>query len=254
MRALIIEDESAAAENLRAILSSIEPRIEVVAHCESVVESVDFLKNRNSEVDLIFMDIHLADGDAFKIFERVEVALPVIFTTAYDEYALKAFKVSSIDYLLKPIKSEEVQRALDKLQRLSTREVAQYSERVKTVGQDYAQYVGSFLVHVKDKIIPLSVGDIAYIYTFAERVVAHTHAGGEFPLTGSLDALYSRLDPADFYRANRQFIVSRTAVRDISVWYGSRLALNLSCPVPERIIIAKARTAEFKEWLSSTQR
>ncbi len=250
MRALIIEDESAAAQNLRAILRSIEPQIEVVAHCESVVESVEFLEGRSAEIDLIFMDIHLADGDAFKIFERVEVTTPVVFTTAYDEYALKAFKVSSVDYLLKPIKSDDVRRAIEKLQQLSTLEARQYSDRVQQAAQSRNELTSSFLVHVRDKIIPLSVVDIAYIYTSNERVVAHTHRGEEYPLDRRLDALMAQLYPAEFFRANRQFIIARAAVKDVSVWFGSRLSLNLSCEVPEKIIIAKARTAEFKEWLT----
>ncbi len=251
MRALIVEDESAAAQNLKTILREMQPPIEVVAVVESVVESVDFLRSSASEVDLIFMDIHLADGEAFKIFDRVEVSTPIIFTTAYDQYALQAFKVNSIDYILKPINSDEVERALDKLKHFSVGEAQNYNERLKSVAQSRGETAGSFLIHIKDKIIPLKVEDIAYFYTSNERVVATTHTQECYPVDKSLDAIFSMLSGSDFFRANRQFIVSRAAVKDVSVWFGSRLALNLKHETPERIIIPKARISEFKEWLRS---
>lgn len=249
MRVLIVEDESAAAQNLCSILRNVQPPLEIVAQCESVVESVEFLKESQNTVDLIFMDIHLADGDAFKIFDRVEVSTPIIFTTAYDQYALQAFKVNSIDYLLKPIKSDEVGRALEKLYLLTATERQEYSARVNHVAQSRADVARSLLVHVKDKIIPLKIEVVAYFYTSNERVVAHTVSGETYPIDKSLDAIYSMVDNAEFYRANRQFIISRLAVADVSVWFGSRLSVNLCCDIPEKIIIPKARTAEFKEWL-----
>ncbi len=252
MRALIVEDESAAAQNLRSILRAVEPSIEVVAVMESVVESVDFLQRREGEVDLIFMDIHLADGDAFKIFERIELSKPIIFTTAYDQYAIQAFKVNSIDYLLKPINSQELERALEKLKRLTAVEAVQNSSRLRKVAESRSSSgaIRSFLVHVKDKIIPLRVEDISFLYTSNERVTAYTHSAESYPLDGSLESIFSTLSPSQFFRANRQFVVSRLAISDVSVWFGSRLALNLNIETPEKIIIPKARTAEFKEWLS----
>ncbi len=252
MRVLIVEDESAAAQNLKTILREMQPPLEVVAVTESVMESVDFLRSSASELDLIFMDIHLADGDAFKIFDRVEVTTPIIFTTAYDQYALQAFKVNSIDYILKPINSDEVERALSKLKQFSAGEEQNYNERLKSVAQSRsAEATGSFLIHIKDKIIPLKVEDVAYFYTSNERVVATTHSQQQYPVDKSLDAIFSMLSSSDFFRANRQFIVSRAAVKDVSVWFGSRLALNLKHETPERIIIPKARISEFKEWLCS---
>ncbi len=252
MRALIIEDESAAAQNLRSILSQMQPPIEVVALKESVVESVEYLREHAGEIDLIFMDIHLADGDSFKIFEHIEVLSPVIFTTAYDQYALQAFKVSSIDYILKPIKPSEVERAIGKLRQLKGGEIEQYNKKLNRVADMRSELTRSFLVHVKDRIIPLKSSEIAFFYTSNERVTAHTLSEESFTLEGSLDAIHSSLDSSEFFRANRQFIIARSAVRDISVWFGSRLALNLKCETPEKIIIPKARTTEFKEWLRST--
>ncbi len=249
MRALIVEDESAAALNLQSILRSLDPPIEVVALAESVVESVEFLREPPVPIDLIFMDIHLADGEAFKIFDRVEVTVPIIFTTAYDQYAIQAFKVNSIDYILKPIKSSEVERAIDKLRGLTTTQKEEYTKSVKAAAVSTKQLTRNFLVHVKDRIIPLSTDSLAFVYTSQERVTAYDLAGQSYPLDKSLETIYSSLDPAEFFRANRQFIVARRAVCDVSVWFGSRLSLNLHCPTPEKIIIPKARTAEFKEWL-----
>ncbi|MEG2365772.1 MAG: LytTR family DNA-binding domain-containing protein [Alistipes sp.] len=246
MRALIIEDETAAALNLQAILREVMPSIELLDTLETVAQSVTWLQT-HPQPDLLFMDIHLADGESFRIFDAVEVTAPVIFTTAYDRYALEAFKVNSIDYLLKPINVSDVQRALDKLQRLSSLERSAYGSRMKSMVQQAVEQV--FLVQVKDRIIPLRREEIAFCYTSNEKVTAYTYAGGVFTLDKTLEVMQTMLPEADFFRANRQFIVARRAVRDVSVWFGSRLAINLIVEAPERIIVSKARVPEFKTWL-----
>lgn len=250
MKALIIEDETAAARNLAAILRQVAPSIEIVATLESVVESIAWLRE-NPQPELLFMDIHLADGDSFRIFDAVEITSPVIFTTAYDQYALEAFRVCSIDYLLKPINADDVERALDKLQRLSGGERLEYGSRVRTVAANRRE--GTFLVHVRDKIIPLNREQIAFCYTSNEKVTAYGYDGTAYPLDRTLEMLQSQLPEADFFRANRQFIVARPAVKEIVVWFGSRLALTLGVETPERIVISKARVPEFKEWLRAVQ-
>ncbi len=248
MKALIIEDETAAARNLQAILRQIAPGIEIVEVLESVRESVEWLQN-NTHPDLLFMDIHLADGDSFRIFRDVNILAPVIFTTAYDQYALDAFKVNSIDYLLKPINPADVERALDKLRRLSGDERREHNMRIKTMAE--TQQTDVFLVHVRDKIIPLHRNNIAFCYTCNERVTAYGYDGAVYPLDKTLEALQTLLPENDFFRANRQFIVARRAVKEIAVWFGSRLSLQLSVETPERIIISKARVPEFKGWLTA---
>lgn len=248
MKAVIIEDETAAALNLRAILQEVASDVQVAEVIESVGESVAYLST-GPDIDLIFMDIHLADGDAFRIFDSVEVAAPVIFTTAYDQYALEAFKVNSIDYLLKPINASDVRRALDKLYRLTRGERRDYGARVQALAAQRTRCEEVFLVHVRDKIIPLRREEIAYCYTFNEKVTACTFDGTVYPLDKTLEALQTLLPEADFFRANRQFIVARRAVKEIAVWFGSRLALNLLVEPPERIIVSKARAPEFKTWL-----
>lgn len=248
MKALIIEDETAAAANLRAILKEVAPEVEVVAALESVVESIEWLQS-NPQPDLLFVDIHLSDGDSFRIFRDVQVTAPVIFTTAYDQYALEAFKVSSIDYLLKPINSADVRRALEKLYRLTSTERMDYGTRVRTMAA--GTQTGTFLVHMRDKIIPLRREEIAFCYTSNEKVTAYDYAGNIYPLDKTLEALQTLLPESDFFRANRQFIVARRAVKEIAVWFGSRLTLHLTLDTPERIVISKARVPEFKAWLTA---
>lgn len=249
IRTLIIEDETAAAQNLIAILKEEAPTVLVLDVIESVEESVEWLQNHLAP-DLIFMDIHLADGESFRIMDRVEVTSPVIFTTAYDQYALDAFRLCSIDYLLKPIAAADVHRAMEKLERLTGSERKEYGNRIKQVVRQYEE---TFLVHLRDKIIPLHRDQIAFCYTSNERVTAYGFDGASYPIDRTLEALQNILPEGDFFRANRQFIISRRAVEEITVWFGSRLALSLTVPTPEKIIISKARVPEFKAWLRATR-
>lgn len=246
MKALLIEDETAAARNLAAVLREVAPGVQIVATLESVAESIEWLRS-NPQPDLLFMDIHLADGDSFRIFGAVEVTASVIFTTAYDRYALEAFKVSSIDYLLKPINADDVRRALEKLRRLTSGERLDYGSRVRSLAAQRQEEV--FLVRVRDRIIPLQRDRIAYCYTSNEKVTACGFDGETYPLDKTLEALQALLPERDFFRANRQFIVARRAVKEIAVWFGSRLTLHLTVDTPERIVISKARVPEFKTWL-----
>ena len=248
MRVVIIEDETAAAQNLTAILHKISPDTEIVATIDTVVESVDFFRTKPA-LDLVFMDIHLADGASFRIFDSVEVETPIIFTTAYDQYAIEAFKVNSIDYLLKPINEEGVKRAIDKWQRLTGIERENYNSRINEMAQKERAEHQVFLVHFRDKIVPLRSQDIAFFHTFEERVTAYCHNGNKYQVDQTLESLHSKLPASDFFRANRQFILSRKVVKDISVWFGSRLAVNTTIETPERVIVPKARVHEFKEWL-----
>jgi DNA-binding LytR/AlgR family response regulator len=250
-KVIIVEDETAAAVNLRSMLSTVVGEVEVVALLESVEEAVEYFRG-DVDADVVFMDIHLADGDSFRIFRSVEIDIPIIFTTAYDEYALEAFKVNSIDYLLKPFGEEELRRALDKLNRLTASErVAQRGSVERMVAERESEVVQTMLVRYKDKIIPVKMDDVAYFYTYAERVTLTTLSGESYPVDKTLEALSQQLSEDKFFRANRQFIISRRAVKDIAVWFGSRLALNLTVETPERIIISKARVPEFKQWLQS---
>lgn len=250
-RVIIVEDETAAAVNLRSMLASIDSNVEVLAVLESVEEAVEFFSS-DVEADVVFMDIHLADGESFRIFQSVDINIPIIFTTAYDEYALQAFKVNSIDYILKPYKEEDLRRALDKLERLTVGErTTQKDSREKMVREVHGDNMQTMLLRYKDKLIPVTTDEVAFFYTSEERVTVTTLKGDCYPVDKTLESLSQQLSPEKFFRANRQFIVSRRAVKDIAVWFGSRLALNLTIETPERIIISKARVPEFKSWLQS---
>lgn len=250
MKALIIEDEVMAVKTLKKLLAEVSPGIEIVGILESVEDSVDWISS-HSMPDLMFMDIHLADGSSFVIFERVTITCPVIFTTAYDEYALKAFEANGIDYLLKPIAKESLERAMNKYRSLVEKRgedsriealISQLSEKKK-----YRNY---FLFPERDKFIPLSVSNIVYIYIDAKTLKIVTKEGKTFYMNHTLDDVMSELDPHEFFRANRQFVVTRQSIKDVSVWFGNKLAINLFVETPEKIIVSKARVAEFKTWFT----
>jgi len=252
MKAVIVEDERAAVRNLTALLTDVTPEMEVIAVLDSISESVEWFKEHESP-DLVFMDIHLADGSAFEIFRHIEIACPVIFTTAYDEYALKAFKVNSVDYLLKPIGAEDVRNALKKLElfRSATGEPESGEDIQGLIRMLRRQesYKTHFLVPQKgDKLLPLSVESVYYFYINEGIVKAVTMEGKEYPVSHTLDEIADSLNPIRFFRVNRQYLIARKAIKDIDLWFNGRLSVNLIVPVPEKILISRVRVAEFKEW------
>lgn len=251
MNAIIVEDEILAAQNLKGILNEIGT-LDIIATLETVNETVAWF-TLNESPDILFLDIHLADGSAFDIFDRVRINCPVIFTTAYDEYALKAFKVNSIDYLLKPIDINSVRRALDKYRRLAGMSEANNADLQNLIAyfKKNIVYKNNFLVPVKgDKLIPLNAEDIAYFFIDYGTVKAFLYGGKIYTLDYTLDELAELLNPEMFFRSNRQFIISRKAVKDIDLWFNNRLSVNLIVHVPEKIMVSKARVPEFKKWFS----
>lgn len=250
MKILIIEDEHLAADVLCKIVKEIEPDVEILTVLQTVEDSVEWFETHETP-DLVFLDINLADGSSFLIFEKVDIKCPIIFTTAYNEYALKAFKVNSIDYLLKPISKEDVYKAMTKYRNL-TGEKYEYSsvinEFVKKFAMGERHYKSYFLVPKQDKLIPLATSDIAYIFIDAKTIKAVAFDEKIYYLSDNLDELMKQLNPQKFFRANRQYIVSHDAIKDVSVWFGNKVSLNLKVPVSERIIVSKARVTEFKDW------
>ena len=250
MKIIIIEDESLAAQMLQKLIKEVKPNAEIVSVLQSIEESVEWLTS-NPMPDLMFADIHLADGSAFVIFENVDVTCPVIFTTAYDEYALKAFEVNSIDYLLKPINREDLARAFNKYQNLGIGAINTKLPIMSAETNEPKKYKSCFLVPIRDRLIPVDVNNIAYVYTGTKNVKVTLFDKNSFVLNLNMDEIMSQLDPTKFFRANRQFIVSKTAIKDLTVWFGNRLALNLKVETPEDILVSKARASEFKEWFMS---
>ena len=252
MKALIIEDEKAALRNLKAVIGETGQHIDIVGEIDSIIDTVGWLKTHPMP-DLVFMDIHLADGAAFEIFHYTDITCPIIFTTAYDEYALKAFKVNSIDYLLKPITASDLTTALKKLKRLAGSEDDKrmdYSKLIQELrkGENYKTH---FLIPVKaDKFIPIDTEEILYFYISGGQVKAVDKNLKEYIFPQTLDELADSLNPHQFFRANRQYILSKKVIKDIDLWFNNRLAVNLTVPA-ERILVSKAKVNEFKEWFTS---
>jgi DNA-binding LytR/AlgR family response regulator len=248
MKALIIEDEILASKHLLNILEEIED-ISVITVLESITQTIDWF-GKNTQPDIVFIDIHLSDGSAFEIFKHINITCPIVFTTAYDEYALKAFKVNSIDYLLKPIEIQDVKAALKKLKELSNTETMQSAiNSLISSFRKASKYKTHFLIPTKgDKLIPVQTSDLACFYIDTGTVKAITFEDRTFRFDYTLDELEDLLNPVDFFRANRQYIISRKAIKDIDIWFTNRLSVNLKIIVPERILISKARISEFKTW------
>lgn len=252
MNVLIIEDETAASENLIVMLHEIDPEIRVLKVLESVQQSVRWLTS-NPAPDLIFMDIHLSDGSAFTLFQEMEVTVPIVFTTAYDQYALDAFTVNSIDYLLKPIKTQELARALDKFRKRSQSDVIDYLQRMMKMRPAHMStvYTTSLLVPVKDKLVPISMEDVACIYSTERKTQIYLKSGRMMSYNRSLDSIIVGLDPSRFFRANKQYIVARDSVLEIVIWFDSRLLVRMPIELPEPLFVSKNKAAEFKNWITS---
>lgn len=246
MKILIIEDEVLAAQTLQKLLCELKPEAEIIDVLETVEESIEWFEN-NEMPDLLFLDIHLADGSSFAIFEKIDITCPIIFTTAYDEYALKAFEVNSIDYLLKPINKKDLRHAMEKYRTLVVGRT-QMQKFMMQMEPQQRRYRSCFLMPERDKLLPLPVSDIAYIYIDVKMAKIVTFDRKEFLINTTLDDLMELLDPDHFFRANRQYIVSRRAIKDITIWFGSKLVVNLIVEVPEKIVISKAKVSDFKNW------
>lgn len=253
MKVVIVEDECAASENLTFLLKRIEPKLEVLEILDSVKAAISFFSNPH-EAELVFMDIHLSDGRSFEIFERVTITTPVIFTTAYDQYALQAFKVHSIDYLLKPIDQQELEAALIQFKTQIHGSVIlndQMDRLLSLIKTRKRTYKMSYLVSQKDQMVPLKTNSIAYIYIDESLVKLITHDKQTFLLDKNLEDMEFELDPEVFYRINRQFIINREAILNIQHYFNNKLLVNLSPPSRERAVVSKAKAAEFKQWLNT---
>lgn len=249
MRLLIVEDETAAYENLVEILREIDPGLEIAGNTESISQTIKWLKT-NILPDLILMDIHLSDGSAFSIFDKIRLETPVIFTTAYDEYAIEAFKVNSIDYLLKPIKTEDVIRALDKFKKLNRQDILKYLSQLSLL-TPVPGYKDKLLIPVKDKLQPVDLNEISFFYTTDRITKIYLKDAKVYSYSKTLEQIEGSLNPKDFIRANKQFIIARNSVKNITIWFDSRLLVTLDVEPPERIYISKNKAAEFKSWIVS---
>jgi DNA-binding LytR/AlgR family response regulator len=249
MRVLIVEDETVACDNLINILKDIDPGIEIAGNTESVSQTVRWLQTCPAP-DLILMDIHLSDGSAFAIFDCIRVETPIIFTTAYDEYAIEAFKVNSIDYLLKPIKTEELKASLIKFGKWQRADVLQYLSQLSHL-VPVSKYKHRILIPCKDLLLPINLKDVSCFYTTNKETNVYLKDGNSYSYNATLEQIAASLDPSCFIRANKQFIIARDSVKKITVWFDSRLLISLDVETPERIYISKNKASPFKAWLVS---
>jgi len=249
MRTIIIEDEEFAARRLENMIRECDPGIEIVSKFASVNESVAWLKS-NVQPDLIFLDIQLEDDLSFAIFEQVQVRSKIIFTTAFDEYAIKAFKLNSIDYLLKPINQEELCRAIDKF-RSWTSETAPVIDAamLRDLLRPQQAYRERFMVTVGDKLKTINMSDIAYFFSAAGITFVVMHSKNQYSLDFSLDNLKEMLNPKEFFRVNQQFLIGLKSIEKVVVYTKSRLKLVLNPPTDADLFGSIDKAPEFKQWL-----
>ena len=250
MQVLIIEDETPAANRLIKLLQNISDEISIVNRLDSVESSVKYLQSAEG-IDLIFMDIQLADGLSFDIFQQTTITTPVIFTTAFDQYTLKAFKVNSIDYLLKPIDENELQQAVDKYRQLYPKKDITYSDKILKLVQEMnvLKYKERLLIKRGQQLSYLKTDALAYCYADGKLCYAVDFNGLKYLLENNLSQLEEQLQPNNFYRINRHLLVNIEAVKKVHTWLGGRLKLEVLPVTTAETIVSRERVNGFKEWL-----
>jgi len=252
MNIVIIEDEQLTADDLAESILDLDPEVQIVAKLNSVQDAVAWFQ-KNEHPDLIFSDIQLGDGLCFEIFKSQSIATPVIFCTAYDEYALSAFKANGIDYILKPFDKETIAKALARYKELERRfsgNTAQFENMLRLFENRKNQKKGSILVYHKDKILPIRIHDIALFYIENEITYILTFDQKSFTINKTLDELEKVTGP-DFYRANRQYLVQRKAIKEAAQYFARSLSVTLLIPFKETIKVNKVKVPDFLNWLSA---
>ncbi len=250
MNVLIIEDEKFAAEKLEDMLHEIDPKIMVLAKLGSITESTKWLLQNTA--DLIFLDIQLSDGISFSIFEQVTVNTPVILTTAYDQYAIRAFQLNSIAYLLKPIRISDLTESLNKFQSLKSAFNIDFDSLLSIIQGKEPSFKKRFLIQIGEKIRKVEVTEIAYFYALGKGIYLNTFEGKSYPVEFTIDKLETLLNPASFFRINRKFLVNMESISKMVAYSRGRVKLELK-PKPEDefdTIVSIDRSGDFKKWLS----
>jgi len=257
VKVLIVEDEVPAAEKLERYLQRYDSSIEVLDKISSVSDSIAWLQANQDNVDLIFMDIQLTDGKSFEIFDTVTIKKPIIFITAYDEYAIDAFKVNSIDYLLKPITFDDLSKALNKFQDLKASLSNNSSPALEQLQSALSQlqqknYKTRFMVKLGEHIKSVTTNNIEFFYAEGRNVYLYSFDNRKFIIDYKLEELEDLLDPTTFYRANRSYIINIEAIKDVIVYSNSRLKVIPKLEFDKEIIVSRDKVNAFKEWLSGT--
>jgi DNA-binding LytR/AlgR family response regulator len=251
MNILIIEDEAVAADRLESMLQEVMPDCRIMAKIGSVKESVKWLQKNTA--DIIFLDIQLSDGLSFSIFDQVAVSTPVIFTTAYDQYAVKAFQLNSVDYLLKPVRSKDLNESLQKLQSMKSAFSIDFEDLFRAYqGLDHS-YKKRFLIRIGDHYKKIEVKEIAYFFAMEKSIFFKTFKNKTLTIDYTLDSLEEIMDPSQFFRINRKYLINMDAIDKMVAWGRGRILLNLN-PSTEKdmdAIVSMERSADFKKWINS---
>lgn len=249
MRVVILEDEQLTAQRLDNMLHKYDEDLEVLATLPSVAEAVDWFKN-NDDPDLIFMDIHLEDDQSFSIFEKINLDVPVIFTTAYDEYMIKAFKVNSIDYLMKPVNYSELVNAIEKFKKLQKHYQENGLENLlHAVHKKEPEYKQRFLISVGSKLRTVDIADINYFYCSEKITFLVTKDNQRLPIDYSLDKLVLLLDPKQFFRVNRALLIKLNSIANMHVFAKGKIKLDLTPAMKEEVFVSLDKVTPFKDWL-----
>ncbi len=249
MRVLLVEDELPASKRLISLLKANEPTWQIVATTDEILNTVEWLKN-NEPPDLIFMDIHLADGYSFAIFDEIEITSKVIFVTAYDQYALKAFEVNGLDYLLKPIKEEELKRSIDRFKKATVPNEIDLKGISALIQRKERAFKERFLIKSGEQLNFVQVSEIAYFISESSYSFVVTKSGNRYILDGTMDQIEKELNPDVFFRINRGQIVGVDSIKKISSHVNNRLKLELEPVEKETTIVSRTRVAQFKAWLN----
>ena len=247
MKIVIIEDEIAASNQLRFLLNQLGISHEILAVIETVEEGITWFRT-NESPDLIFSDIQLADGISFEIYEQVQVSTPIIFTTAFDEYAIRAFKLNSVDYILKPIDAESLRFSIDKFENQQLIKLEKLNTLIQEQAFSQKSYRKSFLVRHRDKFLPIKSNEFAYIFIENGLVFGQLCDGRKLMLDFKLEDLEEQLDPQEFVRANRQYILSRACIVALKPYINSRVLVHVQPVAPFEVIISKEKVTAFKKW------
>ncbi|SIO03381.1 LytR/AlgR family response regulator transcription factor [Algoriphagus halophilus] len=248
MKILLIEDEKPAVKRLLGLIKDYFPTSEFITDLDTVKKTIQWLRSHENP-DLMFCDIQLADGNSFEIFEQVSVKTPVIFTTAYDQYAIKAFKVNAVDYLLKPIDPEELQRAIDKFNQQKLNQNLDLSLIQQLITKEKSSFKNRFLVKFGEKIQSISIQEVAFFYSEERVTFLQTHEGKKYVLDSTLEQVESQIDPTLFFRINRKYLCSYSSISDIFTYSNSRLKIKLINCEDQDILISRDKTSAFKSWL-----
>lgn len=250
MKVIVIEDEKLAAERLVDLILDYDPGIEVLGRFDSVRKSVEWF-NENDQADLAFFDIQLSDGVSFEIFDKTWVYCPVIFTTAFNEYAVRAFKVNSIDYLLKPIDEDELKRAIDKFKQnyLAKNEIIQPAILDKFLHLLTNNYKQRFVIKVGEHIRSVPAENILYFYSMEKATFLNTMDDHNYVIDFSLEQMESMVDPGNFFRINRKYMITMDSILDIITYSNSRLKIELKHSDDQDVIVAREKVKQFKKWL-----